>query len=257
MGEIFGVLLVFVFFAATFSVMFRGLGARVGRPPRGVLTRFKDPQGSPFFAAALAAYALAKFLAEVGSTFDATLSISIGILMAILVSVRGLQGVTIVGCNGLAVVLAVYEAFTFVKGDGAFVELESLYRVGLMMVVLLSFVLGAFVGRRDSAIAGSRGFALLALVEVSIFLSAPAGRDFFTIDQLGNGVVMLVIAGIGFALGWAVSEYVLGVVVIAIAATAPFSPSFDEADQAALAAAATALVVLFLARPLTKGRRSG
>lgn len=254
MGEVFGVLLVFAFLAFIFSVMFRGVGGRVGRPPKGVLTRLKDPQDSPVFAAALAAYALGKFVAEAGSSYDATASVIIGFLAAILVSVRSSRRFALAVCSVLAAVLAVVEAVAFVRGEGTFVEGESFYRLGLMLVVLLSFVLGAFLGRRDSAIAGPRGVSLLALVEISTFLADPVGRGFLAIDQLGNGILMAVVAGIGVVLGWAVSEFVLGVVVVAIAVVAPVRGSFDVTDMSALTAGATAILVLVLVRPLTRGR---
>lgn len=257
MADILGLLLLLGCVVGTFTVIFRGFGSRVGRPPSGILTRYRDPQGSRFFAAALAAYALAMFLAGIGPTFGASESVVVGFLMAILVSLRSLKGVTIAFCNLLAAFLAFHGAFIFIKGSGSFEGLAALYRLGLMMVVLLSFTLGAFVGKRDSAVAGTRGYALFGLVEISTFLADPTGRDSLALGRMGNVVFMLIVAGVGFALGWAVSEYMLGVVVIAIVVVTPFRASFDNGDQAALVAGATALAALFLATPVTRRTRSG
>lgn len=240
MDSILAALLILAFLIGIFAVMFRGVGGRTGRPPSGILTRFNDPQGSALAAAPLAAYALASFLATINPAASRT-SIILGILLAILVSIPGVKNLTVAACNVVATLLACVAAFLFVRGDGDFEELSSLYRLGLMVIVLLSFSLGALIGSRDSAIAGSRGYVLFGLVEISVFLAAPSGRDTIGLGQVGNAVFMMLIAGVGFALGWAVSEYMIGVAAIAVAIVVALQTTRDPQTVAGLLAGCTAL----------------
>jgi len=245
-----GALLVLALLVGVFALMLRGGPGFVGRPPKGIWTRQRDPTEGAYFAAPMAAYAVAAFAASFANAFTSSTAIAIGFIFAVLATVPGIREVAVMFCGWVAVLLAFYAAGRFIAGAGEFDELASLYRLGVMVVVLLAFCLGALLGDRDSAIAGSRGYALFGLVEIATFLAAPSGRDTVALGQLGNAAFLALIAVVGALVGWAVSPYMLGVIVIAVAVLSALQTHQDPSTAAGLWAAGTAAVALFLGRSL-------
>ncbi|MFI8774647.1 hypothetical protein ACIGKQ_21145 [Gordonia sp. NPDC062954] len=249
MSGLIGALVVFAFLAGIFMVMFRGVGGRVGRPPKGVLTRLRPADEIRWAAAALGGLAIGGFVARFVPDTDTVAGIVLGVVIGAMMA-PPVIGRHVVAVVGIAVfVIALVEAYLFIAGDGHYDSLSIAYRVVVMTTILAAYTLGVVVFGRRSAISGPRGYALFALVDVTTFLAAPAGRDALALGVVNNFIYLLIACGAAFVVGWASSEYILSVLAMAVAITTWLQQSvYGNADQAwtgiVTGAAAAATVLL-------------
>lgn len=217
MREIFGMLLLAVLLLGIYRLMLRGGVGNVGRPPRGVWTRLKDPSGAPAGLAAMTSIALASGLTHLDPQTTVTSGAVVGLIVAVamMVGSRGSRlGVGAWAVELVGIVMAFWELGRFLVGDGQ--VLSVAYRISVCVALLGSFALGAVVLRRGSAVRGKRGMALFGLVEIVTFLASPSTQDEFRLDGLATAVFVLVVAALAFTLGCAVSEFTLGISALAV-----------------------------------------
>jgi hypothetical protein len=235
--------------------VFKGGKGRVGRPPSGILTRPKPPGQEGLGLAVLAALALSGLTN--GALGGPAGGAVVGLLVALGTAVAGLRTLTGVAANVLGVAAAAVGAYTFTVSD-TFDPLTVVYRISLMSLLFAFFCLGVLVFNRASAVAGARGLALFGLIEIVTYLADPGGADVFVLDDVSHLAFVGIVCVAAFALGWAASEFVIGVTAIAVSLAAlaygtavPGGPEQGWAGVLAMAGAAVAfLVVARLTRPL-------
>ncbi len=215
MRELLSLLLVLGCLILIIRFILGGGRGRVGRPPAGVLTRYVSPTDSVVPAAALGGYAMGTAIVITDPHADEQTGILIGLLIAVFVAFPAAQRFTIPALGVVGAVCALIQMGNIMWG-GEYDALKTAYRAALVLLVFTSFVAGTVIFDRASALKGERGLALLGVVDVVGFLVRPTGADLFDIDQVGHAAFLLCAGGIAFALGWAASEAVLGLVGIAV-----------------------------------------
>lgn len=188
---------------------------RVGRPPKGICTRLRDPGEAPVAAAVLGGYALGTAAVLVDPHADSSTAIVIGGIVAVLMAFRGIEPLVKVALGIVACICALIRMGYVVLGD-AYDELAVIYRLALVGLVFFCFLLAVMVFDRASALKGERGLALLGIVDIVDFIARPAGVDMFNLAPVGHAAFLVVAAAAAFGLGWAVSEATLGIVGIAV-----------------------------------------
>lgn len=195
--------------------VFFGAKGRVGRPPSGVLTRYVSPADGPVPAATLGGYALGTAIVLTDSRANSQTGILIGAVVAVFLAFRAAERLTIPALGVVGLVCAVIQMVNFIHG-GEYDTLKTVYRLALVLLVFTCFVLGTVIFNRSSAIHGERGLALLGLVDIVSFLARPTGSDLFSLGSVSHGLFLTCAATAAFAVGWAVSEAVLGLVGLVV-----------------------------------------
>lgn len=252
MSAILGPLLVLGFLIGIYALIFSGGRGRVGRPPSGVLTRLRSPTDAPLGVAALSGLALGGMVTVTDPHADGQSGLAIGVVLAVTLAMPAIQHLTLAACGLVGVIVAVWEALRFTSGEGSD-GLVTAYRVALMALILACFGASVVIFGRGSALRGERGLALFGLVEVITFLAHPGNRDSLSLDGVGHATFLVVACGVACVLGWAASEYVLGIVALAVAtATMLTNATVGDANAAwvGLVAAASAVVLTVAARAL-------
>ncbi len=228
---------------------------RIGRPPRGILTRRNDPSGTPL-ALLLTAPAAGITLLTVTETETAlTLGAALGIAITCTARLPGLRSWVAVPLSVVGVLAAGKEGWAFVISDAA-VDLTRTFRAALVLMLLTCFVLGALVGDRAAALKGTRGLALFALIDVFVFMAGPAGSQLTDLAQTRFLLYLAVAGGSAAALGWAASEVSLGLTAIAITATSLWLVMFGY-DSSPTASGRIAAVVAALVAGTLVSRAMG
>lgn len=202
-------------------ILGKGLRGRVGRPPSGIGTRFTDPSGEGLAATALAAFAI-NTLMETGKDGGATLhggtGAALGLLLALLLTMRVTQGLTSSALSVLGLVAAVVAGVQFVSGPEQ-ANFGRIYRTALVLLTISCFTLAVLIFRRASALKGARGLALFGLVDIAVFVAGPGGAQMFELTPGRHTFYVLTASVFAFLLGWAVSEFTLGLTAIGVAVT--------------------------------------
>ncbi|MEP9385590.1 hypothetical protein [Nocardioides sp. KR10-350] len=232
--------------------MIFGGDGRVGRPPKGIGTRFASPADSPIPAAALGAYALGTAIVITDARADSQTGILIGAVVAVFMAFRAAERLTVTALGIVGFVCALIQMVHIVRGQ-AYDALESGYRLALVLLVFACFLLGTLVFNRASALRGERGLALLGLVDIVGFLTRPTGADMFNLDEISHLLFLFVASSVAFALGWAVSEATLGLVGIAVVGLAVMLGGPD--GWLGVVAAVSAVGFTIVARAFTRGAR--
>lgn len=261
MTGLLGPLLAVAFLFGIFAFMFRGTRGRVGRPPSGVMTRQRSPGDTRWVAAAMGGLAIGSAL---GAYFhaDTVTGVVVGGLLGVLLVIPMLEIFTRLALNAIAFVLSLVAAAVFIAGAGGFDALSSAYRILVIVSILAAFGVGVFVsGGYRAALRGDRGLELFGIVEVATFLAAPSGRDAMSLGVLTNATYLPIAAGVAALIGWAASEYVLGVLALAIVLTVWFRESVFGDAYAGWAGIVTAVAsvgtVLVLSKVFRLSGRSG
>lgn len=245
MDDIFGALILMCAFIGLYAFMFRGTTGRVGRPPRGFLTRGKSPTDAPLGLAAMGAYALGSAAGLTNEEAGGSTGLLIGLLVALVVVVPGVRQLSGPVFDVLGVTLALWAMISFALGDGD--DLGTFYRVSLMALILACFVGAIFLFGRLSAFRGGRGLALLGLVDIVTFLASPSTQDSLSLSAVDHLTFLVVAGGIAFALGFLASEYVLGVVAFAVVSVSLLNEAVvGNANSAWVALVATLSAVGFV-----------
>ena len=214
----------------TYAFMFRGLPGRNGRPPSGVATRLPDPTDAHWAVAGMGAYALGSTVTVTDPNANSTSGLAIGLLAALVFLVPGVKGLATPIFGVLGLLVGALQMVLFVSsGD----ELTAVYRVTLMLLITVCFGASAVLFGRTRALSGTRGLALLGLVEIVSFLAFPANRSTLSLDGVSHTTYLFMACGLAVTLGWAASEYVLGVVTLAVLTTSYLANAvIGDADQA-------------------------
>jgi hypothetical protein len=191
---------------------------RVGRPPTGFLTRFKDPRSAPLPAAALGGYALASALVILDpTTTDVTSGIMVGVVVAVALAVRAIERYSVLALGFVGLFCGVVVAHDFVFHHRHHNDPQtSTYRAALMLLIFACFVAATVLFDRAAALHGERGLALLGIVDVVTFLASPRGFDTLSMSPVNHGLFVLGACAAAFLLGAAVSEATLGLVAMAV-----------------------------------------
>ena len=141
----------------------------------------------------------------------------------------------------IALIVAIVSAILFVVGDRtAADDTSAVYRLLTVGLVLGAFALGVVLPDHRSAFAGDRGLALFGVIEVATFLAAPTGRDAMQLGALTNVAYLPIAAGVAMLIGWCASEFVLGILTVAVAVTVWFRESVFGDPHAGWAGLVTA-----------------
>lgn len=249
MTNIVGTLVLLAALMGVFAILFRGvLPKHRGRGVGGILTRLTSPSDAPIAAAALCAMTLAAALSRADRLADSSSAIAIGVILGVMVAVPGCQHLTIAACGVVGFALALVDAGRYVFGVSEFGYLALAFRVSLMLLVLACFWLAVVLFDRRSALRGERGLALFGLVEIATFLAAPTGRDIFGFGHVSATAYVVAGCVLAFVVGFAVSEYLLGLIAIALAVTVWFGNAvFGDAGNGDPRAAWLGLVAAVVA----------
>lgn len=248
MTELIGPVVALAFLLGIFAFMFRGTRGRVGRPPDGFMTRQRSPTETPWVAAAMGGLAIGTALGAYLHA-DTSAAVVVGALVGLSLAIPVLRGVSSIVLNVIAFVLALMSAGLFIVGTATVDPLWPVYRVVVIVTVLAAFALGVLIPGHQSALRGQRGLELFGIVEVATFLAAPSGRDAMYLSGVTNITYLLFAIGVAAVIGWIASEYILGVLAIAVAVTVWFRESVygdATAGWAAIVTAAAAVGVVFL-----------
>ena len=192
-----------------------GAAGRVGRPPSGVLTRYVSPADAPVAAATMGGYALGTAIVLTDTRADSQTGILIGAVVAVFMAFRAVERLTVPALGVVGMVCAVIQTVDFIRG-GDYDALKTTYRLALTLLVFTCFVFGTVIFNRASALRGERGLALLGVVDVVSFLARPTAADLFSLGSVSHGLFLVGAGTAAFAVGWAASEAVLGLVGIAV-----------------------------------------
>lgn len=244
MTELIGPLVAFAFLCGVFAVMFRSTRGRVGAPPRGFATRRRSPDDARWVAAALGGLAIGSALGA-WLHADTVAGLVVGGVIGLSLSIPVLRSPARLVLNIVALVIAVVSAALFVVGDDMGTDSTStLYRFLTVGLILGAFALGVVLPDHRSAFAGDRGLALFGVVEVATFLAAPGGRDAMHLGALTNVAYLPIAAGIAMLIGWLASEFVLGILSVAVAVTVWFRESVFGDPYAGWAGLVTAVAAV-------------
>lgn len=228
-----GTLMLLAALMGVFAILFRGvLPKHRGRGAGGILTRLTSPSDAPIAAAALCALTLAAGMSRVDRLADSTSAIAVGVLLGALVAIPACQHLTIAACGVVGFVIALIDAGRFILGASEFGYLTPVFRVSLMLLVLACFWLAVVIFDRHSALRGERGLALFGLVEIATFLAAPTGRDIIGFGHVSATAYVIAACVLAFIVGFAVSEYLLGLIALALVVTVWFGNAvFGDIDN--------------------------
>ncbi len=115
-----------------------------------------------------------------------------------------------------AAVAAVVKAYSFVTEPAAS-GLAALGRWGYMTAIILVFFLVAALFQRSRLLTKRGGLSLFALVEIATFLAAPGGQDVIGLTGKPDWMAIALALALAIVMGFAASEFILGLVAIAIA----------------------------------------
>lgn len=251
MTGILGALLVLACLIGVYALLLGGIGGRRGRPPAGVLTRLRDPSKAPIAVAAMSGFALGTMSALTDSHADSSSGVMIGLLLAITLAIPGIGHLTLAACGLVGTIVAFWQLGIFLVGDGD--ATSAAYRGALVGLLFACFALAIVLFDRSRALRGEVGLAFFGLVDVMTFLAQPGNRSTLSLDGVSHLAFLALVGAISFGLGWAASEYVLGVVALAVA-TVSFAESsvVGDARQAwiGLVAAGTAFGLTLVGRSL-------
>ena len=160
-------------------------------------------------------YALGTAIVLTDPTADEQTGIIIGAVVAVFMAFRAAQRLTLPALGVVGAVCAVFQTVNVIRGD-EYDALGVAYRSALVLLVFTAFVLGAAIFDRGSALKGARGLALLGIVDIVGFLARPVGADLFELSSASHAIFLLGAGATAFALGWAASEAILGLVGIAV-----------------------------------------
>ena len=254
MADILGPILVLAFLIGLYAFIFSGGKGRVGRPPKGVLTRLRDPTGSPLGVAAMCGLALGSMLTLWDSSANGQSGIAIGLILALALSIPAIEHLALLACGFvIANILALINATLFVAGDGVD-GLAAGYRLALMALLLACFVGASILFGRMSALRGERGLASRPGRDRHVPCPTRQPCDFRARRDRARGIPLGRCA-VALALGWAASEYVLGIVALAVATLTLLEDSVaGNADSAwvGLVAAVSAVAFTALGRVLLR-----
>lgn len=259
MTEILQALLALGFLIGVYAFLFGSVRGRVGRPPSGIFTRRKSPADVPLSAAALTGLAVGSMLAVTEPAANQVSGLMIGIVVAGFLTPKSVRPQAVWVCGLVAAFVAFWQMGRFALGDDGS-QSALVYRVALMLLIFASFCLGALVFDRGPAFKGERGLALFGLVEIVTFLARPTGRDLLYLDEVSHTAYLLIGCGVAGVLGWATSEYVLGIVAMAVATLTLMSDSVAGDARAAwlgLVAGTSAVACACLFQGVAARVRSG
>ncbi|WP_244929971.1 hypothetical protein [Nocardioides sp. W7] len=257
MSEILTAVLVLVALAGVYALLLGRMPGRVGRPPRGFLTRQGDPSGTPLGTAALAGLAIGGALVLLNPAADTGTGALVGLVVGLLVSRPAFLPVVLPLFGWTGVVLALVGLVRFVVGtDPAGDDLRVTYRAALAGLLLAAFALGLLVHGLRAAV-GRRGLALLAVVDLVTMLAHPGNRDTLALDPVGHLTYLAVAGGFAFLVGLLASEFVLGALALALATVTLAADAVAGDARSAwvgLVAAGVAVAVLLTVGRLLGGR---
>lgn len=199
-------------------ILGRGVRGRVGRPPRGIATRYADPTGHGPAAVFLATLALGVFNSGSSPGVDGAQGATLGAVLGILLTVTATRGLTSATLSVLGVVAATVEGFRFIANpdQGA---LGYTYRAALVLLTISCFVLGALIFHRASALKSARGLALFGLIDIATFFAGPAGAHLYLLAAGQHVIYICTACVVAMGLGWAASEFTLSLAAIGVAFT--------------------------------------
>lgn len=216
MSETLALVVVAAVLAGILAFMFSGGRGRRGRPPRGVMTRLSDPGGARWAVAAMGGLALGSAYGQFIPGADAGAGAAIGILLGVVLLIPGISAITEVAVGVVAGVLAMVNLVVFLVAEDASLTIGLAYRIALVLVLTASFSVGVLLSGHMMAV-GRIGLGVFGVVETLTFLADPAQRSSLGADGVGTTIYLLVSAVLAFGVGWAASEYVIGVIAIALA----------------------------------------
>jgi len=268
MSDLLSPVLVLAGLIGVFAIIFRGVvPKRRGPGIEGFLTRLTSPSDLPIALATLSSFAVAIALSRLKLLTDTKGAVAVGVLIGILVAVPLSQQLTVWVCgNVVSPGLAAWEAVLFIRADSEFDAWTSRFRASLMLLVFATFVLGMMIFNRGKAIHGHRGLALFGLIEIITFAAAPSGREIFELAAVGAGTYIVVCCGLAFLVGARLSEFLLGLISMAVTVTVWFEASvygdIEAGDPLAawlgfVAAVSAAIVVLVIFASLAVGTPIG
>ncbi|GAA4758272.1 hypothetical protein [Gordonia alkaliphila] len=218
--EIVGAFAVLASMIAVFWVMFKGVGKYPGRKISGVESDRRDPGDLRWIVAAMGGLALGTAYGELYSNAGTESGVAIGLFLGVLVLLPSVAGELVnAGINAAAGLIAVWGLGRLIAGSGDFDVLGVAYRIVLVVTLVAAFSLGVLWSGHVKSFLRVGGLGLFGVVEVIGFLISPQGHDTLNIEGsvLLSAFYVVVAAGLALLVGIAVSPYVLGVLVIAVA----------------------------------------
>jgi hypothetical protein len=209
-------LLVLMALLAIYRFMIGGRQGRVGRPPKGVLTRWASPAEAVVPTAAMAGYALGRAVDLTAPHSSAQNGLIVGGIVGFALAFHGLVEKLVIAALGVVAALCACIDIWAGVNDASFGPWSQTFRAALFLLLFACFILGSVVGDRSSALKGERGFALIGLVDIVVFLARPVGIDPLNV-QGGRGLAVIGVSCLVAAVaGFAVSEAVLGLIALGV-----------------------------------------
>lgn len=197
-----------------YGLILFGARRRKGGQAKGLFQRFTDPSDAPIASTALAVLAALELLPIRDFLSLAFFGAMSGVVLA--VAFKLFKTPASIALSVLGLVAAVVKAYSFVTEPAAS-GLAALGRWGYMTAIILVFFLVAALFQRSRLLTKRGGLSLFAIVEIATFLAAPGGQDVIGLTGKPDWMAIALALALAIVMGFAASEFILGLVAIAIA----------------------------------------